>query len=74
MQNFDRIRDIVHEITGIPSELITAESTAAQLRADSLDMTEIIMMVEDEFDILIENEDSIRSVNDLVNCVEAQVA
>ena len=74
MQNFERIRAIVHDVTGIPDELITAESTPTQLKMDSLDLTEVIMEIEEEFDILVENEENIHSVGDLVECVESQVA
>ena len=74
MQDFERIRSIVHDITGIPTELITADTPTEKLNVDSLDMTEIIMAVEDEFDIVIENDESIHTVRDLINCVEAQVA
>ena len=39
MDNFEKIRAIIHQTTGIPEELITPESTAAQLNIGSLDMT-----------------------------------
>ncbi len=74
MQSFERIRDIVHGVTGVPNELITAESTPAQLNMDSLDLTEIILEIEEEFDILVDNEDSIHSMKDLMEYVDSQVA
>jgi len=72
--SFDRIRDIVHDITGVPKTEITADSTAAQLYMDSLDLCEIVMSVEEEFDILVDNEACIMNVADLVRCVEDQCA
>jgi len=72
--NFNRICEIVHDITGVPAENITADSTAAQLYMDSLDLCEIVMSVEEEFDILVDNESCIMNVADLVRCVETQVA
>ncbi len=74
MDSFEKLRAIIHGITGVPEELITPESTAAQLNLDSLDMTELIMNVEEEFDILIEQEDNIVSVKDILNCLEMCVA
>lgn len=74
MDSFEKVRAIIHRTTGIPEELITPESTAAQLNMDSLDMTELILNVEEEFDIIIEREESIVSVKDIVNCVELCVA
>ena len=74
MQSFERVRDIVHDVTGVPSELITAETTAAQLKMDSLDLCEVVMCIEDEFDILVENEDKLQCVRDLVRAVDSEVA
>lgn len=70
--SFERICQVVHEITGVPAEDITAESTAAQLYMDSLDLCEIVMSLEEEFDILVDNEECIMNIADLVRCVETQ--
>ena len=74
MENFERMRSIVHDVTGIPNELIQADSTADELKLDSLDMTELILAVEEEFDILVEDEENIRTIADLMGRVETQVA
>lgn len=66
MEEFARLREMVHEITGVPEELITPESTADQLHLDSLDMTELVMSVEEEFDVLIEDDTAIHSMGDLI--------
>ena len=41
---------------------------------DPLDLCEIIMCVEDEFDILIEDESKMHCIYDFVRAVEGQVA
>lgn len=74
MDSFERVRTIIHETTGIPEELITPESTAAQLNIDSLDMTELLLNVEEEFDVIIEREEDISSVKDIMACLEMCVA
>ncbi|MEN6470439.1 MAG: phosphopantetheine-binding protein [Clostridiaceae bacterium] len=74
MDSFERVRAIIHETTGIPEELITPESTAAQLNIDSLDMTELLLNVEEEFDVIIEREEDISSVKDIMACLEMCVA
>lgn len=66
MHNFKRICELVHEITGVPEEIVTPSSTADQLNLDSLDITELILSVEDEFGILVEDDSSIQCVNDLL--------
>ena len=48
MDSFARLREMVHEMTGVPEEQITPESTADQLHLDSLDMTELVLSVEEE--------------------------
>ncbi len=74
MDNFEKIRAIIHQTTGIPEELITPESTAAQLNIGSLDMTELLLNVEEEFDVIIEQENDIASVKDIMRCLEMCVA
>ena len=70
METFARLRQLVHDVTGLPEELITPESTADQLHMDTLDIAELVMCVEEEFDIFIED-DTIHSMGDLMQCVPA---
>ncbi len=70
MLKFDRVRDMIHDISGAPKELITPDSTVTQLRLDSLDITELIMDIEEEFDVIIEDETSIGKVSDLLRYME----
>jgi acyl carrier protein len=74
MDSFERVRAIIHETTGIPVDLITPESTAAQLNIGTLDMTELLLNVEEEFDVIIDEENDISSVRDIMNCLEMCVA
>ena len=57
--------DIARAITGYDS---------CDRRIDSLDLTEIILEVEDEFDLIVEDEESIHTLNDLISCVDALTA
>ncbi|MBQ4610616.1 MAG: acyl carrier protein [Clostridia bacterium] len=66
MHNFERICEIMNEVAGVPKEQVTPESTVDQLHLDSLDVTELILSIEDEFGILVEDDSEIRSVNDLL--------
>ena len=74
MQTFNRIREIIREVAGLSEQEIRSESHLDHLHIDSLDMAEIIMDVEEEFDVLVEDEAEIRTVNDLVMLVNAQLA
>ncbi len=70
MHNFERICEIMNEVAGVPREQVTLESTVDQLNLDSLDVTELILSVEDEFGILVEDESQIRCVGDLITRLE----
>lgn len=75
MQNFLRIQRIIHDVTGIPTENIKPESTIDQLDISKLDMTEIMLEIEEAMDILVEEEDDqIKSVDELVQYVEKQMS
>ena len=45
-----------------------------KLDADSLDLFQIINDIEDEFDVKIDTEEGLETVQDLVNYVDAQLA
>ncbi|MBQ4425673.1 MAG: acyl carrier protein [Lachnospiraceae bacterium] len=54
---FEKIRDIIAGVLNIDPEQITPEKSFTEdLDADSLDIAEIIMAIEDEFGILIPDE------------------
>ena len=69
MQELERIRELVHEIAGVPGEQVTPESTVDSLNLDSLDVTELILSV-DEFGIIVDDESSIHSVGDLLSMLQ----
>lgn len=67
--NFERVRVIVAERLGVDEETITMDSEfIGDLNADSLDLVEVIMALEQEFGTEIKDEDaeSIRTVGDAV--------
>ncbi len=70
---FDKIKDIISDQLGIDAEEITMESSFVDdLGADSLDIVELIMALETEFDLEIPDEDAekIASVADVVNYIK----
>jgi acyl carrier protein len=74
---FERIRDIVAEELGIEAESIKPESSFREdLDADSLDLVELIMAFEEEFDCEIADEDAqkIQTVGDAVGYLEQHLA
>ena len=75
---FDRIREIIAEQLSVEDiEKITLETSLTnELEADSLDAVEIIMALEEEYDIEIPDEvaEEFKTVGDIVKCVEDYTA
>jgi acyl carrier protein len=55
---FSKVADIIADKLGIDKSRITTDSTMAELGADSLDLVEIIMKLEENFGIEISDEDA----------------
>ena len=71
----DKVFDIVSEQLNVPREEITKESKFFDdLKADSLDVVELVMEFEEAFDITIPDEDyeKIKSVGDAITYIEAK--
>jgi acyl carrier protein len=70
---YDRLKGIVTEQLGVDEEEITPEASFVDdLNADSLDLVELIMSLEEEFGLEISDEDAekIQTVGDAANYIE----
>ncbi|MFW5722838.1 MAG: acyl carrier protein [Desulfohalobiaceae bacterium] len=75
MSVFDKVQAIVTDQLGVSEdEVKPAASFVDDLGADSLDLTELIMAMEDEFGVEIDDEDAqkIATVQDAVSYIEAK--
>ena len=73
---FEKLKDIIVDVMGCSPDEITMDTTFVDdLGADSLDIFQIIMGIEDAFDIEIENEDAekIATVGDAVEQIKNAV-
>ncbi|MCR4442350.1 MAG: acyl carrier protein [Peptococcaceae bacterium] len=72
MNIFEKVKSIVAEQLGVEAADITLETTFDDLNADSLDVVELIMALEEEFDIEIPDEDAekIKTVGDAVDYIK----
>jgi acyl carrier protein len=71
---FGRVKEVLVEQLGVDeSEIVEAASFQEDLDADSLDLVELIMELEDSFDIKISDEDAqkIQTVGQAVEYVTA---
>ena len=70
---FDRLKKIIVEQLGVDEEEVTPQASFVEdLNADSLDLVELIMSLEEEFGMEISDEDAekIQKVNDAVEYIE----
>ena len=73
---FEKLQAIIAEVLNIEPEEVTMQSTFVDdLGADSLDIFQIIMGIEEEFDIEIDNEEAekITTVQDAVDQIKKAV-
>ena len=70
----EKIKAIIAEVLNIDADSITADTTFVDdLGADSLDIFQIIMGIEEEYDIELENEavEQIQTVGDAIEALRA---
>jgi acyl carrier protein len=71
---FEKVQKIISEQMGIDEDEVTLESNIVDdLDADSLDVIELLMMLEEEFDIEITDEEAEKlvTVGDVVEYIKA---
>ncbi|UCF77748.1 MAG: acyl carrier protein [Candidatus Eiseniibacteriota bacterium] len=72
----ERVKQIIVEQLGVTAEQVTPEASFIDdLGADSLDTVELVMALEEEFDIEIPDEDAekLRTVQDALNYLKKHV-
>ncbi len=71
---FEQIKKIVAENLNVEEDAITMEASFKEdLKADSLDLFEMVMALEEEFDMEIPSEDleQLETVKDVMNYIES---
>lgn len=74
---FDKVKEIIVNELNVDAEKVTPQANLKEdLGADSIDAVEVIMSLEDEFNITISDDaaQNIKTVQDLVNYIEAEQA
>ena len=75
MALFERVKEVIVRELAVPESQVTEEATFdGDLKADSLDVVELVMALEDEFDLEIPEEDAeqITTVGAAVRYLEEQ--
>jgi acyl carrier protein len=76
MSIFEEFKKIAAEIKDIPEDNITLSSRFEEdLEADSLDVMEMLMILEEKYDILIPEDETenIKTVGEIVDFIEALI-
>jgi len=71
--DFEKMQALIAEQLGVDAEKVELESSFIEdLGADSLDLVELIMALEEEYDIEIPDEDSVglKTVQDAIDYIE----
>ncbi|MBD7910537.1 MULTISPECIES: acyl carrier protein [Clostridium] len=70
---FEEIREVICEQLEVSKEEVLLDTTFEDLGADSLDLFQVVIEIEEKYGIQLEDAEKIKSVRDAVNYVEAQV-
>ncbi len=72
--DFEKLKEIIVDQLGVDADSITADTSLEDLGADSLDLVELVMTLEDEFNIQIEDDamDSLKTVGDVLDYIASK--
>ena len=71
---FDKLKDIIVEQLDADEDAVTLEASIIDdLGADSLDVVDLVMSIEEEFDVEVPDEEveNMKTVGDIVKFIEA---
>ncbi|MEG0856038.1 MAG: acyl carrier protein [Terrisporobacter sp.] len=67
---FEKLKEIMEENLSVEKEEITLESTFQSLGIDSLDTFQLVIEIEEQFEIEVEEPENMKSIKDVVNYIE----
>lgn len=73
---FDKIKDIIVDQLDVDEDKVTMEASITEdLGADSLDVVDLVMSLEEEFDVEIPDDavENVKTVGDIVKYVEDNI-
>ncbi len=75
MDTMEKIKEIISEQTGIDTEKLMENTTIEDVMADSLDTVELLMSVEEAFDIDIPDSEAekLRSLGELSDYIDKKL-
>lgn len=67
---FEEIKEVICEQLGIEKDEVKLETSFAELGADSLDLFQIVIELEEKYSIQIEDVEGLKTIKDAVEYVE----
>ncbi len=70
-----KVKAIVSEQLEVDLNNLTAETTFEEIDADSLDIVELVMALEEEFDLEISDQEieNIKTIGDIISYIESKI-
>lgn len=73
MTVFEKVQEVLVTELSLEKEEVTLEKSFTDLGIDSLDLVELVMELEEEFDIAIEEAENLQTVGDVVEYINEKV-
>lgn len=75
MDTMEKLKEIISQQTGADEESLSTNTTMEDIMADSLDVVELLMTIEESFDIEISDAEAekLRNLGDVCNCIDEKL-
>jgi acyl carrier protein len=70
---FEKVKEVIVEQLGVDEEEVALETSFEDLGVDSLDLFQIVIELEEAFNVRIEDAESIKTVEDAVKYIESNI-
>lgn len=70
---FEGIREVICDQLEVSADEVTMDTTFEELGADSLDLFQVVIEIEEKYGIQLEDAEKIKSVRDAVEYVESKI-
>jgi len=76
LEVFEKVKSLISEQLDVDEEQLDMDTTFEDIDADSLDVVELVMALEEEFNLEISDEEveKIKTVGDIVSYIENQIS
>ena len=70
---FEKIKKVVCQQLGVSEDKVKLETTFEELGADSLDLFQVVIELEEEFSIQLEEVENMKTIQDAIIYVESKL-